>query len=75
MTIRQLKEALGRFPDDTQVLVQGYEGGLCDIGFLRQSKVKLNVHSESWNGPHEETQDGDTEAVIIFREENPLATE
>ncbi len=39
--VKDLRAELAKFPDDTIVLVEGYEGGLSDIGVINQSKLNL----------------------------------
>ena len=74
MTIYELREALKNYPDNTLVLVQGYEGGFSEISALREASVKLNFHKEEWNGPHEEDVEGaSTPALILIRKGNPAS--
>ena len=68
MTIKELKEKINSYPDDLRVLVDGYEGGFSEISEVKKTKVKLNVHTESYYGPHEDTEDADTEVIIVRRE-------
>lgn len=72
MTVEQLINELEKFPKNLPVLVNGYECGYCDISKVVPTKVKLNVHIEDFNGPHDETVDADTDVVRIVRIENPL---
>lgn len=53
MNIKQLKEAIANLPDDTLVMTDGYEGGYRDIESVTEVEMILNVHNESWYGPHE----------------------
>jgi len=71
MTVKELIDALSKMPENQNVVVDGYEGGFCDISSLKKIKVKLNVHEESYYGPHEESSDADTEVIKIVRIENP----
>lgn len=73
MTVKQLKLALERFPEETLVLVHGYEGGFSDIQSVEPVKVKLNCNEEEWYGPHENVQGSDTDAILLFRAPNPNA--
>lgn len=70
MTVKELKKKLEQFQDDALVLVQGYEGGVSDIGAISASKVKLNFFDEDWNGPHEEDPNVETSAVLLMRKAN-----
>lgn len=73
MTVEKLISELQKLPPNLPVLVNGYEGGYCDILKIVTTKVKLNVNLESYNGPHDETTDADTPAIRIIRIENPLS--
>jgi hypothetical protein len=67
LTIKELKEKLSQYSDDLRILVDGYEGGFSEISAVKKIKVKLNVHSESYYGPHDETKDADVDVVVIHR--------
>jgi hypothetical protein len=67
MTIKELKEKLNLYPDDLSVLVDGYEGGFSEIAEVKKIKLKLNVHTASYYGPHDDTEDADTNVVVIRR--------
>ncbi len=56
MTIKELKEKLNSYPDNLSVLVDGYEGGFSEISEIKKTKVKLNIHTESYYGPHEKKE-------------------
>ena len=68
MTIKELIEKLNSYPDNFRVLVDGYEGGFSEISEVKKTKVKFNVHPESYYGPHEDTEGADTDVVIICME-------
>lgn len=67
MTIDELIEKLKSYPGDLRVLVDGYEGGFSEISVVNKIKVKLNANKESYNGPHEDTKDADTDVIAIRR--------
>lgn len=67
MTIRELKEKLSHYSDDLRVLVDGYEGGFSEISVVNKIKVELNVHDESYYGPHDDSKNANTEVVVIQR--------
>lgn len=67
MTIKELKEKLKAYPDNFRVLVDGYEGGFSEISEVKITKVKLNVHTESYYGPHDDTENADIEVLVIRR--------
>lgn len=68
MTIKELKEKLNSYPDNLRVLVDGYESGFSEISEIKKIKVKLNVHTESYYSPHEDTEDADMNVVVIRHE-------
>ena len=65
MTKAELIEALSEYPDDTMVVVSGYEGGRKDVTEVDQIKLKLNANVAWYYGPHEEEEDGDTDAIYL----------
>jgi hypothetical protein len=71
MTVNELIEKLKKLNGDSVILVQGYEDGLSDIGLIKESKAVFNVHSEDWNGPHEEDEKAENPVVILHRKHNP----
>lgn len=71
MTVIELIEKLKKCPGNALVLVQGYEGGFSDIATLKETQVELNYYKEDWNGPHEETTNSNTSAILILRDKNP----
>ncbi len=74
MTVKELKAALDGCPEDSIVLVQGYEGGFSDIGLIKKIKVTLNFYKEEWNGPHEESNGEGRAGILILRAPNPNAS-
>ncbi len=56
MTVKELIQILGSYPNDLRVVVNGYEGGFDDIAPERISvtKIQLDVGTEEWEGQHEE---------------------
>ncbi len=70
MKVKELIEKLKTFPEDNLVVVNGYEGGFSDVDLVKALKVKLNVNPESYNGPHDDAKDADTNVVLIQRREN-----
>lgn len=69
MTVSQLIEILKKFPPDHRVVLDGYEGGLCDVSVnrVRETTITLNLNSEPYFGPHEEVMNGQVKAVYISR--------
>ena len=56
MTVGELRELLGTYPDDLRVVVNGYEQGYDDVSPAQISVVRLalDVGVEDWEGRHEE---------------------
>lgn len=77
MTVKELVEHLGKYPDNLRVVVNGYEDGFDDLSPERLSviKIQLDTQIHDWEGQHsdfydskEETAD-DAEIVdaLVFR--------
>jgi hypothetical protein len=69
MKVLELKQLLGRFPDDMEVVVSAYENGLTPAFTV---EAKPTGKNSSWTGPgdwvsgeFEESIDGDTTRVCI----------
>lgn len=56
MTVGELRELLGTYPDDLRVVVNGYEQGYDDVspGQISVVRLALDVGVEDWEGRHEE---------------------
>lgn len=67
MTIKELIEKLKMYPEGLRVLVDGYEGGFSEIAVAEMIKVKLDVNSEEYYGPHDEAEDADTDVLVLRR--------
>lgn len=54
MTVKELVEFLGKYPDDLRVVVNGYEDGFDDILSERISttKIQLDAGKHDWEGQH-----------------------
>jgi hypothetical protein len=66
MTVRELQEKLNNFPDETLVMVKGYEEGYNDISEIRELKISLNVYEHWFEGAHEESEDADAINAVVF---------
>lgn len=66
MNVKELIEELKKFPEDSMVVVSGYEGGVDEITCLAEVKLMLNANSVSYYGAHEIEDDGKTPAVHIW---------
>ena len=77
MTVKELVELLGKYPEDLRVVVNGYEDGYDDLSLERISiiKIQLNTQTHDWEGQHSDFYDSekeiadDTEIVetLVFR--------
>jgi hypothetical protein len=67
MTVNELIEQLKQYPGYLTVMVPGYEFGMEELKVIRKSKVNLNVWEDSYAGPHEESDKGELEVLIIDR--------
>jgi hypothetical protein len=65
MTKAELIDALSEYPDDTMVVVSGYEGGRKDIAEVEKIKLKLNYNTSCYYGPHKADNNGDTDAIYL----------
>lgn len=54
MTIAELIKKLQEYPEDTRVVIRGYEGGLNDVDEVELTKIYLNYYTASYYGKHEE---------------------
>jgi hypothetical protein len=59
MKVSELIEILKQQPPDMRVIVDGYEGGYSDVRNIRQTPIKLNVHTSWYYGPHDRCQDNE----------------
>ena len=59
MKIKDLKKILDDYPDDLDIVVDGYEGGYDDL--LRDNvhtlKIQRNVNNEWYYGDHDDPSD------------------
>ena len=64
MTVKELMELLGKYPDDLRVVVNGYEDGYDDLSLERISviKIQLDTQIHDWEGP--------TQRFSRFRDRN-----
>ena len=77
MTVKELAELLGKYPDDLRVVVNGYEEGYDDLSLERIPviKIQLDTQIHDWEGQHsnfygsEEEISDDAEIVeaLVFR--------
>ena len=53
MNVTDLIAKLQQMPPDAVVLLDGYEGAMCDVRCIASSIAYLNARKDSWLGPHE----------------------
>ena len=56
MTIAELIEQLQKYPQDTRVVVRGYEGGVDDVDEVELTEIYLNYNSVRYYGKHEKVE-------------------
>lgn len=69
MIVRELIAILKQYPESTRVVVDGYEGGYCDVHVVKRIPIELNVNpTHSYCGPHEKASDLEKheDAVVII---------
>lgn len=64
MTVAELIERLKQFDPSQMVMVNGYEGGLKDVKFVGDARVRLNVNTERYYGPHEASYEDENHDVV-----------
>ena len=54
MTVKELAELLGKYPNDLRVVVNGYEAAFDDVSPERISiiKIQLDTQIHDWEGQH-----------------------
>jgi hypothetical protein len=65
MTLKELVEHLGKYPDDLRVVVNGYEDGFDDLSPERISviKIQLDTQIHDWEGQHSDFYDSEAETA------------
>jgi hypothetical protein len=57
MTVKELIATLTEMPQDSIVVVHGYEGGVYESNDATIKTIALNVHTSEYLGNHEETEE------------------
>jgi len=57
MKVSELIEKLQALDPDLRVVVDGYEGGVKDAGYVTVEEIALNVNESGYYGEHEITYD------------------
>lgn len=66
MTVEELIEALGKYPSDTRVVVQGYEEGFDDVSALHSIQVEEHQDPKWYYGKYDKSSEEGEAAVFIF---------
>ena len=53
MKVKELIKKLESFDPELMVIVSGYEGGVDEVKYAANVKIKLDVHTEWYYGEHE----------------------
>ena len=53
MTVAELIATLSKLPQDSLVVVRGYEGGVNSVVAVHQPTIILNYHTSDYMGSHE----------------------
>ena len=62
MTAKELITKLKKIPENTRIVISGYEGGYHDLkGNLDEIEVVLDYNTEWYYGPHEPVNEYDKE--------------
>lgn len=64
MKITELIEKLKTYPQETRVLLSGYEGGLKELNYVDHIGIQLNVNDKWYYGSHERVDEGEDEMAI-----------
>ena len=75
MTIKELVKLLEKYPDNLQVVVNGYEDGYDDLSPERISttKIQLDTGIHDWEGKHsdlpyvDDATDAEIVEALVFR--------
>jgi hypothetical protein len=69
MASQRYSRSSSRLPPDRGVVLKGYENGYADVSGLRERQIKLDVHPEWWNGPHEAAESATRRRCYRARQE------
>ena len=63
MTVKELVELLGKYPDDLRVVVNGYEDGYDDLSPERISVIETQLDTQiyDWEGQHSDAHSSEKE--------------
>jgi hypothetical protein len=66
MIVEELIEALGEYPSDTRVVVQGYEEGFDDVSALHSIQIEEHPDPKWYHGNYDKSSEEGEPAVLIF---------
>ena len=69
MNVKELIKELGKENPETDIIIDGYEGGFDDMNSICKIKIINNVNTPHWYGKHEEAPENEPydREVILFR--------
>lgn len=65
MRVDELIALLSQMPEEADVVVKGYEGGVDDVVHVKLVQIRRDVHEEWYYGQHAIEDTGDVQAVFI----------
>ena len=65
MKVKDLIAQLSELDGELDVVVRGYEGGVCDCAVVEAVFIEHNVNSEWYFGPHEIRSRAEINAVLV----------
>lgn len=65
MKVKELITELQKHDPEKIVVQSGYDGGYGEVSRVTEIRLKLNVFTAWYWGPHEEDEDGECEAINI----------
>jgi hypothetical protein len=63
--VDELIALLSQMPEEADVVVKGYEGGVDDVVHVKLVQIRRDVHEEWYYGRHAIEDTGDVQAVLI----------
>ena len=71
MTVKELIKILRKYPSDDDVLVDGYEFGMCDLkeNGIVSIRYNKNVYDCYYAGPHKADENGEFLGLLLTRTE------
>jgi hypothetical protein len=75
MNVKDLRNYLSQYPDDTSLVVAGYEGGYNDLTIAQNIRITRDVYNLDYMGQHEgaEPTTKNSQQAILLSGVNSLA--